>query len=113
MSELQGQMELSSLMGAPARSDAPMEGYDAEGNPMICHRNGYDVQVEARYTGTLYPRERTQGEGFDLSALAFGEVEPATIAVYITGWTDSENYHRNIQSEEDRPMGYWSGNLPF
>ena len=93
--------------------DLRIDCYDAEGNPMICHRNGYDVQVEARYTGTLYPRERTQGEGFDLSALAFGEVEPATIAVYITGWTDSENYHRNIQSEEDRPMGYWSGNLPF
>ena len=32
MSELQGQIELSSLMGAPARSDAPMESYDAEGN---------------------------------------------------------------------------------
>ena len=102
-------------------SDFPVEEvefrilcYDEEGELMPCHWNGEDTTVNGTYTGTLYPRERTGSDGFDLRDLSLGyDVTPATVVVYITGWKDSEGYHRSISAEEDQPMGYWTNSLPF
>ena len=89
-----------------------VECYDEAGTPMICSLDGENTFFEGSYPLLLEPREKTDPDEFDMRNMGY-EQPLGTVVVRITGWLDSEGYTRNIRNEDDQPMGYWTGNLPF
>ena len=89
-----------------------VECYDEEGNLMVSNLDGENTWFDGSYRGTLYPRDRTEQEGFNLDGAGY-EQRLGTVVVRITGWLDSEGYTRRINDVNDQPMMYWTSNLPF
>ena len=87
------------------RVDFTISCYDVYGQPIICNTDGESLYFEGNYPLELYPNERTEHGQFNFHH--FGVTDPiGAVEVRITGWTDSEGYHWNID-EEMQPVLSW------